>query len=197
MHLRGHTNILKRAADPRRRLQSRPAHAAADRRRHAARAARAARRRLGRPSGADSLLWEPVRRLGAPRRTRFTARASLDRADLHRARRRERNGFHHGLLALLRAGRSRHADQHRWLAHAVQILADLSARGADLRWRPQRAPAAPTRTGARYCELSVGTAREQSLAGLRKRIQTTIYSLPGAGLNRRGAWNGAGLGFGY
>ena len=54
VHLRGHTNIRKRAADPRRRLQSRAAHAAADRRRHAARAARAARRRRGRPSGADS-----------------------------------------------------------------------------------------------------------------------------------------------
>jgi transposase len=71
-----------------------------DRRRHAARAARAARRPRGRPSGAHSLPLGAHEASRAPRTTRFTARASLDRSELDRARRRERNGFHHGQLAL-------------------------------------------------------------------------------------------------
>jgi hypothetical protein len=69
-----------------------------DRRRHAARAPRAARRRRGRPFGAHSLTLGAREASRAPRTTRFTARASLDRGELDRARRRERNGFHHGQL---------------------------------------------------------------------------------------------------
>jgi transposase len=59
----------------------------------------------GRPSGAHSLPLGAYEASRAPRTTRFTARASLDRSELDRARRRERNGFHHGQLGL-RCGRA-------------------------------------------------------------------------------------------
>jgi hypothetical protein len=63
----------KAPTDSCRRLQPRPAHAATDRRRHAARAARAARRRRGRPLGADSLSLGVSDASRAPCTTRFTA----------------------------------------------------------------------------------------------------------------------------
>ncbi len=66
VYLRGQYQHPEAIADPRRRLQSRTPHAAADRRRHVARAAGTGHRGLGRSSDADSASlgtrhWPPVR----------------------------------------------------------------------------------------------------------------------------------------
>ena len=52
------------------------------------------------------------------------------------------------VIALLRAGRGRHPDDHRPFAHAAQLLTD-----------DPEASAGVTTTRARKCQLSVGTAR--------------------------------------
>ena len=52
------------------------------------------------------------------------------------------------VIALLRAGRGRHAGDHRPFAHAAQLLNDDAGSSVGV-----------TTTRARKCKLSVGTAR--------------------------------------